>query len=103
MKEYDTMDEKLLVIAGLALGTFAIRVGGYLLGASIPTTGRWALGLKALPGCLIAALLAVILVQGNPSEWAAATVALVVALSSRSLPLTMLSGVGAIWLLRSIV
>lgn len=96
------MNEHLVVIAGLAFGTFAIRFGGYLLGAGIPKNGPWAQALQALPGCLIAALLAVILVEAGPAEWAAATVALVVALLSRSLPLTMLAGVGAVWLLRGI-
>jgi len=97
------MDEHLIVIAGLALGTFAIRFGGYVLGARIPSNGPWTRALQALPGCLIAALLAVILVQAGPAEWVAAAAALAVALLSRSLPLTMLAGVGAVWLLRSLV
>lgn len=96
------MDEHLVVIAGLALGTFAIRFAGYLLGARIPSGGPWARVLQALPGCLIAALLAVILVQAGSAEWAAAAVSLAVALASRSLPLTMLAGVGAVWLLRGL-
>ena len=97
------MGEHLPVIAGLALGTFAIRFGGYLLGSAIPSRGPWAHALGALPGCLIAALLAVILVQVGPAEWGAATLALAVALGSRSLPLTMLAGVGAVWLLRNLI
>lgn len=97
------MDEHFVVITGLALGTFAIRFGGYLLGAGIPASGPWAQALQALPGCLIAALLAVILVQAGPAEWTAATVALAAALLSRSLPLTMLAGVAAVWLLRGLV
>ncbi len=94
------MGEPLLVIAGLAIGTFAIRLGGYLLGATIPSGGPWAVALNALPGCLIAALLAVILVQAGPIEWGAAALSLAVALLSRNLPLTMLAGIGAVWALR---
>ncbi|WP_159966307.1 AzlD family protein [Profundibacterium mesophilum] len=97
------MNEHLVVISGLAVGTFAIRLGGYLLGARIPSSGPWARALRALPGCLIAALLSIILVQAGPPEWSAAALSLVVALGSRSLPLTMLTGVAAVWLLRSIV
>ncbi|MFE3836967.1 AzlD family protein [Pseudogemmobacter sonorensis] len=97
------MAEHLVVIAGLALGTFAIRFGGYLLGARIPSGGPWGRGLQALPGCLIAALLAVILIQSGPAERVAAAVALAVALVSRSLPLTMIAGVGSVWLLRGLV
>lgn len=88
------------LIAGLAAGTFSIRLGGYLLGARLPSTGAWARAFAALPGCLISALLAVILVQGHPAEWLAACVALVVALLTRSLPLTMVTGIAAVWLTR---
>ena len=97
------MVEYLPVIGGLALGTFAIRTMGYLLGSTIPSRGPWANALKALPGCLIAALLSVILVQAGPAEWGAALLSLAVALGSRNLPLTMLVGVGAAWLLRDLM
>jgi uncharacterized membrane protein len=97
------MGEHLPVIVGLAFGTFAIRFGGYLLGSTLPSSGPWARTLQALPGCLIAALLAVILVQAGPAEWGAAALALTVALGSRNLPLTMLAGVGGVWLLRGLV
>ncbi|MFL5285920.1 MAG: AzlD family protein [Rhodopila sp.] len=94
------MPEHWIVIAGLAAGTFAIRLGGYLLGARLPSTGAWARAFAALPGCLISALVAVILVQGTPAEWVAAAVALEVALFTRSLPLTMVTGIAAVWLAR---
>lgn len=97
------MTEHMLVILGLAVGTFAIRFSGYLLGGSIPVTGPWGRALRALPGCLIAALLAMILVQAGPAEWAAAAVSMVAALVSRNLPLTMVAGVGAVGVLRSLV
>lgn len=96
------MDEHWLVIAGLAAGTFAIRLGGYLVGSALPSTGPWAKALSALPGCLIAALLAVILVQAGLAEWVAAAVALAAALWTRSLPVTMLAGILCVWLLRGL-
>jgi uncharacterized membrane protein len=97
------MDQNTIVIAALAVGTFAIRLGGYLLGASLPVSGGWARGLQALPGCLIVALLAMILTQSGPDEWLAAALALGVALLTQSLPLTMLAGVGAVWMLRMLL
>ncbi len=97
------MGEHLVVIVGLAFGTFAMRFGGYLLGARIPSSGPWARALQALPGCLIAALLAVILAQAGPAEWGAAVLSLAAALLSRSLPLTMLAGVSVVWLLRGLI
>lgn len=96
------MTENGIVLVGLALGTFAIRFGGYVLGTRLPVEGPWARALQALPGCLIAALLATMLVQVGPTEWGAAALALIAALITRSLPLTMLAGVGAVYLLRGI-
>lgn len=97
------MSEPLIVIAGLALGTITIRLGGYLLGARLPSEGGWARGVRALPGCLIAALLATILGQAGPAEWSAAALCLALALATRSLPLTMLAGIGAVSLLRGVM
>ena len=91
------------LILGLTLGTFLIRLGGYVLGARLPSTGVWTRAFSALPGCLIAALLAVILVQGNISEWIAAVIALALAMLTRNLPLTMIAGIAAVWALRAIL
>ncbi|WP_116133062.1 AzlD family protein [Tropicimonas sp. IMCC34043] len=91
------------LIAALALATFAIRLGGYLLGARLPVDGPWARGFAALPGCLIASLLSVLLLQGGPAEWGAAAVAAGVAMASRSLPLTMVAGIAAICALRLVL
>lgn len=88
------------VIIGLAIATFGIRLSGVLLGERLPTTGPWARGLQALPGCLIASLVAVLLQSGGPVEWLAGAVALLVALFTRNLPLTMAAGIGAVYLLR---
>lgn len=92
-----------ITIAGLAAGTFAIRLSGYLLGARLPSSGPWARALKALPGSLIVALLTVLLVQGGPAEWFASAIAFAVALTTRNLPLTMLAGLLAVALARSVL
>lgn len=97
------MADPLSVTLGLAVGTFAIRLGGYLLGSALPASGPWARGLNALPGCLIAALLAVLLVQAGPAEWTAAALCALVAMLTRSLPLTMLVGIAAVCLARALV
>lgn len=88
------------VIVGLAIATFGIRLSGVLLGERLPTTGPWARGLQALPGCLIASLVAVLLQNGGLVEWLAGAVALGVALFTRNLPLTMAAGIGAVYILR---
>ncbi|WP_306151333.1 AzlD family protein [Roseovarius sp. MMSF_3281] len=92
-----------LVLLMLAGGTFAIRLGGYWLGRRLPATGGWAQGLSALPGCLILSLVAVQLLQGGPAEWGAALIAVLIALLTRNLPLTMLAGILAVLALRAVV
>lgn len=96
------MDNYILLVMGLALPTFAIRLGGFYLGNRLPAHGGWAAALRALPGCLITALVAVLLVQAGPAEWGAAVVAATVALTLRNLPLTMAAGIVAVLALRAL-
>jgi uncharacterized membrane protein len=96
------MPEAILLTAGLAAATFAIRLGGYLIGARLPTTGRWVRAFDALPGCLIAALVTLLLAQGDWPEWLAAAIALAVAIPTRSLPATMLAGIVVVAVLRGL-
>lgn len=97
------MTDTWLVITGLALGTFAIRCAGVLLGHSLPVHGGWARALRALPGCLIVSLVAVLLLSGGPFEWVAGLAAAIVALLTRNLPLTMLAGIGCVAALRHLL
>ena len=91
-----------MVIAALAAGTFAIRLTGALVGRRIPEDGAWASGLRALPGCLIVALVSVSLLSGGPREWGAGVVAAAIAVATRNLPLTMAGGIAAVLLLRHV-
>lgn len=95
------MADSWLLICGLSLATLSIRLGGFLLGARLPDDGSWARALNALPGCLITALLTVILMQAGPDEWLAAALSLAIAVVTRSLPLTMLVGIAALSILRT--
>jgi len=94
------MPDIFLVTAALATATFGIRLFGFWLGRSIPAHGPWARALNALPGCLITALVAVLLVQGGPAEWIAATAAAITAYATRSLPLSMIAGIAVVLLAR---
>jgi uncharacterized membrane protein len=87
------MSDTWLVIIVLAVATFSIRLGGILLGRRLPTSGPWARALNALPGCLIIALVSVLILSGGTNEWIAGGVSLFVALATRNLPLTMLAGI----------
>ncbi|MEM7426584.1 MAG: AzlD domain-containing protein [Pseudomonadota bacterium] len=94
------MSEIYVVTLVLAAGTIAARATGALAGQLIPTEGRLAAALNALPGCLIVALVCVLVLGGGPNEWVAAALTLGVAIASRNLPLTMIFGVVAISVLR---
>jgi uncharacterized membrane protein len=97
------MAESWLVILGLMIATFAIRISGILLGQRIPRDGAWAVALNALPGCLLVSLVSVALLAGGPREWTAAAIAAGVAIVTRNLPLTMAAGIASIWALRAYV
>lgn len=94
------MSDVALLIAGLAVATFALRIGGYYLGASLPREGAWARAFNALPGTVIASLVTMLALRGGPREWLAALVSFALAILTRSLPVVMIGGVLAIWALR---
>ncbi|MEM7504210.1 MAG: AzlD domain-containing protein [Pseudomonadota bacterium] len=99
-RECATLGNSWVVIFVLAGATFAIRLSGVYLGRQLPQRGSWSRALNALPGSLVIALVSVSLLSGGPREWIAGGVATAVAATSRNLPLTMGSGILAVWLLR---
>ena len=94
------MTDTWLVIIGIALMTFTIRISGVLLGQRLPRKGAWSRGLNALPGCLIIALVAVLLLSGSLQEWIAGGLAAFVAILTKNLPVTMVVGILSIFALR---
>lgn len=96
------MNDTWVVIMTLAIATFSIRLAGILLGQKLPTTGPWARALNALPGCLIIALVSVLVLSGGINEWIAGGISLLVALTTRNLPLTMVAGILVIFGLRQL-
>lgn len=97
------MDERVILIIGLAVGTFSIRLAGFVLGANLPTTGTWARAFSALPSCLIASLVSVILIGASMSEWGAAAFAAICAIVTRSVPISMVCGIFGVWLFRNFI
>ncbi len=89
----------------LALGgvSFAIRLGGFLLAQHLPQDGPWARGMEALPGCLVASLVAMMMIKGGPVEWGAGVVVFLVALKTRNLPVSMIAGMLCVAGLRGLV
>lgn len=85
--------ESFAALTLLMIGTYATRVLGYLVVSRFNLGDRLDRFLHHVPGAVFAALVAPMVVRGTPVEWAAAGVALVVMLYSKSLPLAILGGV----------
>jgi len=96
------MSEPWMIIVVLAAGTFAVRLGGVILGQRLPEKGAWARAMNALPGGLIVSLVVVGLLDGGPTEWLAGLAAGVIAIATRNLPLTMATGILTVWSLRQL-
>jgi uncharacterized membrane protein len=87
---YDTF----WLTAGLAIGTYAIRLGGALAGQHLARFPVSAEALSLLPGSLIVSLVALSLVGQPVWVYGVAAASLGVAWVSRSLILTMVIGMG---------
>lgn len=85
-----------LMIIGLATATFTIRLSGYLVALHLPKEGAWAKGMEALPGCLIVALVALMILKGGPVEWLGGALVLAVAAKTRNLPISMVTGIAVV-------
>ncbi len=95
--------EALYVIAGMALVTFAIRMGGLLVANRLPTTGFVAAWLRHVPGAVLAALVAPAVLAGGIAEWLAAAATALIFVATRNLFAAMAGGVAAVWLLRQLL
>ncbi|MEN0075804.1 MAG: AzlD domain-containing protein [Paracraurococcus sp.] len=90
----------LAAILGMALATYLCRAGGYAILRVIRPPPFVQAMLQHLPGCIFVAFLAPALAgMGWPAVAAGAVVLLVQARFGR-LVLSILAGVGALWLLR---
>lgn len=94
----DTMT--LIAIAAMACVTWACRASGLLVAGSLPRQGRMGQMLAALPGCVMAALVAPEVAHGGATGWLAGGATVLAMLTTRSLPVAMTVGVTAAALLR---
>ena len=89
------------IVAAMALAVYVTRAGGYWLIGRVPIGPRLARMLEALPGSIIAATVAPLLVHGGVSGFAAALAALAAMLAVRNDFAAVLAGVGAVALVRA--
>lgn len=95
--------ESLLAILGMALVTFGIRAGGYLLADRLPAEGFVAAWLRHIPGAVLTALVAPAVIGGGPPEWGATLATVLAYFLTRNLFATMATGVLAVYLLRTLL
>jgi uncharacterized membrane protein len=95
--------ESLVTILLMALVTYAIRAGGFLVAERLPATGLVAAWLRHLPGAVLAALVAPAVVNGGPAEWIASAVTALAYLVTRNIFAAILAGVAAVYLARRLI
>ncbi|WP_336135855.1 AzlD family protein [Natronomonas amylolytica] len=90
------------VIAAMTVITYATKVGGLWLLGHIELSDRAEVGLEALPGAIIVAIVAPELANGGPPEWAAAALAAVVAWKTNNLLVSLAVAMAAVLAFRAV-
>jgi uncharacterized membrane protein len=90
------------VILTMSVVTYATKAGGLWLLGRVDVPARVETGLELLPGAIIVSILAPELVAAGPPEWGAGAVVVAVMWRSGNVLLSLLGGVGAVLLLRTI-
>lgn len=93
----------LLAIVGMAVVTYATRVGGVLLMRLVPITPRVETFLRHLSSSVLVALVAPAALKGGPAAIVAVLVTLLVMATTRQMVAAMTAGVAAAALLRQVL
>ncbi len=91
-----------LAIAGMALATYATRVGGFLLMRFITVRGRMRVALDALPAAILMAVIAPTILTTGIAEFAAAVLAAIAAMLRLPLISVVILGVVSVVALRTL-
>ncbi len=95
--------QTLLTIMLMALATYATRAGGLWLASRLTLSDRVEAWLGYIPGAILVSLVAPTVLTGGLAETLAAVAVVLVALRTGSLPLAMVTGVGAVLVLRALL
>ncbi len=93
--------QALLAVSLMALATYATRAGGLWLANRLTLSERVQAWLDYIPGAILVSLVAPAVLASGLAEALAALAVVLVALRTRSLPLAMVVGVGAVLLFRT--
>ncbi len=95
--------QTLLTILLMALATYATRAGGLWLASRLTLSGRVKAWLDYIPGAILVSLVAPAVLASGFAEALAALAVVLVALRTGSLPVAMVTGVGAVLVLRTMM
>lgn len=90
-----------LTIFGMTAITYATKMSGYWLLGHVDVSDRVEAGFNALPPAILISVVAPELVTGEPSEWGAALVVILVAWKTENILVAMVTGLGAVLVLRT--
>jgi uncharacterized membrane protein len=97
--EAQTLD-MILAILGMSLATYLTRAAGLAVMSRLTLSGRAERFMKAIPGAILASIIAPQALAAGPAEAVATLVTGVCAWRFRNLPLAMAAGVAAVLALR---
>jgi uncharacterized membrane protein len=92
----------LAAITAMAVATYLTRIAGYWLVRHVTLTGRAATALEAVPGAVLIALIAPMVLATGPAESGAALVTILIARRGAMLP-AVVGGVAAVALFRLVL
>ena len=92
----------LAAITAMAVATYLTRIAGYWLVRHVTLKGRAAAALEAVPGAVLIALIAPMVLATDPAESGAALVTILIARRGAMLP-AVVGGVAAVALFRLVL
>jgi len=95
----------LLVILGMAVVTYATRIAGLWLmnRVTLSNRNRMRSWLNQIPGAVLISIVAPTVLTQSLAEAGAALATVLVAIRTGNLILAMLTGIGTVWILRSLL
>src|SRR5215212_3494253 len=91
----------LATIIGMALVTYATRVGGLWMLGWFQLSPRFDAWLRHVPGAVLVAIVAPLVATGGVPNAAAALATAIIATRTNNLLLAIVGGVGIVWALRT--
>ena len=95
--------QAIVALVLMALATYATRAGGLWLASRLPASGRVEAWLGYIPGAILISLVAPVVVSGGIVEALAAVAVIAVSLRTGNLLASVLTGVGAVLILRTLI